>query len=176
MDDERLRAESREIEHLLGEIEELVPAPAWHRVERVLSRVIRLYGAGLARALAHARAAGAAEGFDERLAGDELLASLLVLHGLHPQPVEDRVRRALAEVRVELGLDDAALELLGVRDNRVALRAADGLGGGAMASGVAESTIRRVIETVAPEVVAIDIETRQHDPRLVQLRVRREAP
>jgi hypothetical protein len=178
-DDQRLQSESLEIEHLLGEIEQLVPAPAWQRVERVIARVVRLYGAGLARVLDHAREAGAvAASFDERIAADDLLASLLVLHGIHPLPVEERVRRALQSARFELGIADHELELVGVTDGRVELRAAQALGGGAMASRVAEGAVRRVIESVAPEVTAVDIRglAPPADPTLVKLRIRREAP
>lgn len=179
IDEERLRAESIEIEYLLGEIKELVAGPAWQRIERVIARVVRLYGAGLAHTIEHARSAGVtASVFDERMAADDLLASLLALHGLHPLPVELRVRRALATARAELGLATDDLELVAVQDHRVELRAAADLGGGAMAARVAEAAIRRMIESVAPEITAIDISGMEpaRDPSLVQLRVRREAP
>jgi hypothetical protein len=176
-DDERLQTESLEIEQLLDEIQALVPAPAWQRVERVVGRVIRLYGAGLARALDHARAAGV-EGarLDERVAEDDLLASLLLLHGLHPLDVVERVRRAVELARTELGLAEADLEVTSVRDGQVEIRTAQTLGGGAMAARVAEGAIRRAIETAAPEVTHVEIHGPgpARDPGLVQLRVRRE--
>jgi hypothetical protein len=58
-EDETLRAESSQIEQLLDELRSLVAAPAFSRVEDVIGRIVRMYGAGIARALAHARAAGA---------------------------------------------------------------------------------------------------------------------
>jgi hypothetical protein len=178
-EDDRLRAASLEIERLLDDIRALVTPPAWQRVERVLARVVDLYGAGLARALGHARSSGAdGSRFDNLLAGDDLLASLLVLHGLHPIPVEQRVQNALGAVRSELGLGDADLELVAIHHGSIELRAADALGGGAMASRVAEGAIRRVIESVAPEITEIAIRTPgvMRDPTLVQLRARREVP
>jgi hypothetical protein len=172
-DDEQLRAGAAEIEQLLEDLRTLVPAPALQRVERLIGCVVRLYGGGLGRMLAHARASGASASFDELLAGDDLLASLLVLHGLHPQPVEQRVLAALATARAELGITEAELEFVAIRDGRVTLRASESLGGGAMASRVAEGAIRRVIESVAPEVAGVDILTPpQPDRSLVQLRVR----
>lgn len=176
-DDEQLRAESLEIEHLLGEIQQLVTPPAWQRIERVLARVIRLYGAGLARSLEHARNAGVAPSFDELVASDDLLASLLVLHGLHPLAVEERVARAVVTVRAELGLAIDDLVLVSVQDGRVELQGSADMGGGAMASRVAEAAIRRVIESVAPEVTAVEIRGTgpARDPSLVQLRAHREA-
>jgi hypothetical protein len=177
-DDERLRAESLEIETLLGEIQSLVPAPAWQRVEGVLSRLSRLYGAGLARVLAHARAAGVAPRFDDLVCDDDLVASLLVLHGLHPRSVEQRVQKAIALARSELGLADEELVIVRVEGGRVELQTNQPLGGGAMASRVAEGAIRRVIESVAPEVMDVQFQSTvpTRDPSLVQLRVRREGP
>ena len=59
--------------------------------------LLDLYGEGLARLVGCSpstttRRAGAA------LAGDELVSHLLLLHGLHPVPLEQRVRGALDEV------------------------------------------------------------------------------
>src|SRR5215813_10555388 len=54
---------------------------------RVLTEV---YGEALARVVDHADAALA-----ERLADDELLSHLLVLHAIHPEPVERRAARAV---------------------------------------------------------------------------------
>ena len=50
----------------------------------------------------------------ERLVEDELVASLLVLHGLHPKDTETRVVEALDEVRPYLGSHAGGVELLGV--------------------------------------------------------------
>ena len=174
-----LQAESARIERLLAELRDLVPLPAWQRIEDVLRRIVRLYGAGLERALDHARATGAArDAFDMRLCDDELLASLLVLHGLHPLSTEQRVERALGFLREELGLDDDALALVRVTDGTVQLAASDSIGGGAMSRGLAEATIRRVLETAAPEITSIEITglPPPRDPTLVQLRVSRPAP
>jgi hypothetical protein len=179
IDESELKAESARIEGLLAELRALVPLPAWQRIEDVLRTIVRLYGAGLAHALDHARAAGAGgPEFDERLCDDELLASLLVLHGLHPLPATERIERALAALRDQLGIADDALALTAVRDGVVHLTATGALGGGSMSQGFAEATIRRVLETAAPEVVSIEISglPARRDPTLVQLRTSRDAP
>ena len=59
----------------------------------------------------------------EALAGDELVAHLLLLHGLHPVPLEERVRGALDEVRPYLDSHGGDVELLGVEDGRRAAAA-----------------------------------------------------
>lgn len=179
-DEARLRASGAEIERLLEHLGGLVTAPVLHRIERVLRCIIELYAAGLARSLHAARAAGASEPrLCDLVCDDELLASLLVLHGLHPLGTEERVRRALATVRAELEIAEEALELVGIEDGVVKLRAKASIGGGAMAQRVAEGAIRRVIEAAAPEVTSTRIDGLEppasRDPGLVQLRVGRRA-
>jgi hypothetical protein len=179
IEDAELQAESARVERLLAELRHLLPLPAWQRVEDALRAVVRLYGAGLARSLAHARAAGASSpAFDELLCGDELLASLLVLHGLHPLATRERVERALAGVRAALGLADDALVLVRVSAGVLVLEAGPGIGGGAMSRGLAEATIRRVLETAAPELTSIELTglPPPRDPGLVRLRSSRHAP
>ena len=71
----------------------------------------------------------------ERLATDDLVASLLLVHGLHPHDVERRVSDALDRVRPYLGSHGGDVDLLEVTDgpdgmhacgspSRVAARAA----------------------------------------------------
>jgi hypothetical protein len=174
-----LAAEGVHIERLLEDLRALVSAPVMRRVEEVMARVVRLYGAGLAHALEHARAAGAAgSAFDDRLAGDELLASLLVLHGLHPTPAERRVRDAIGALHRDLGVDDGALSLVSIEDGVVHLAVADDVGGGAMGPELAENLIRRAIEAAAPELRGIELSGRRapRAPDLVHIRLHRQTP
>ena len=178
-DDARLRAEAEQLEGLLEELRELVTPAAWIRIEQVLHRVVALYGRGLAHAIDHGRAAAAGAQFDERVCADELLASLLVIHGLHPLPLADRIMRAIERAADALGRDLPALELAGIEENGIArLRASGSFGGGAMSARVAEATVRRAIEEAAPELAGIEIEGLPvaHDPSLVQIRRTREVP
>jgi CRP-like cAMP-binding protein len=175
-EEEQLRTESVEIERLLEEIRELIPLPVWQRVERVVRRVVALYAAGIARTIEHAWHARVDETFPERLAADELVASLLLLHELHPLTVEQRVDRALAQLHQELGLAEGGLVLETLTPSSIELRATVPLGGGAMAERVAEGIIRRVLESAAPELTDVKIArtTVVPGPGLVQIRVRRE--
>jgi hypothetical protein len=174
-DDEALRAESSQIETILDELRALIPAPAYARAEDVVGRVVRMHGAGLARTLAHARtAAGDLARFDELCCSDDLVASLMLLHGLHPRTLAERIESALVLVCRELGLPHGALALVALDGTRVTLRASGALGGAAMASRVAEGIVRRVVEAAAPEAAAIEITGLPvpPDPTLVQIRTR----
>ena len=76
-------------------------AVARERAEQLVREVTDLYGAGLERMLRLAVAANPtlAESFTD----DDLLASLLLVHGLHPHTVERRISDALDTVRPYLG-------------------------------------------------------------------------
>src|ERR1700747_2965866 len=76
-------------------------AAARERAEQLVGEVTDLYGAALERVVRIAAAAEA--GVLERLAADDLVASLLLVHGLHPHGVERRVEDALDSVRPYLG-------------------------------------------------------------------------
>jgi hypothetical protein len=49
----------------------------------------------------------------ERLLKDELVEALLLLHGLHPQSLEERIERALLELRPRLSGRIEKLRLFG---------------------------------------------------------------
>lgn len=177
---DRLRAESAQIEGLLAEIRELVPLPAWQRVEQVLRRVVALYAGGLSRAVAHGRDAGADPAcLDDLLCGDDLVSSLLALHGMHPLPADERIRRALVQCRELLGVAEEELVFTGIRDGVALVHASASLGGGAMSPRVAEGAVRRAIEAAAPEVASVEIDgiagLAEPNEKLVQLRLRKEA-
>jgi len=77
---------------------------ARERAEGLVRLVVELYGAGLERVLDLVHEAGALDDdLAEALAGDELVSSLLVVHGLHPYAVQERVERALEGIRPYLG-------------------------------------------------------------------------
>jgi hypothetical protein len=158
VDAERLRAESLEIEEMLGDLRERLAPETWAEVEGVLARLVRLYGVGLQRALEHARASGAAgPGFDEALAGDDLLADLLVMHGLHPLSTTQRVERLARTLTRRLGVPAESLVLVWLGDDRVRVLSALGE--------EVDPVLRRALENVAPELESVDIVAFSDAPR-----------
>lgn len=103
------------VEALVGALERC-PDPAAREAARDLVRtLLDLHAAGLGRVL---DVAGRESALVERLATDDLVSSLLLLHGLHPHPAARRVARALERVR-SLGGD---VELIQATDEVVRLR------------------------------------------------------
>ena len=106
MDDHQARELVARIDALLDEV---------HDVELVQA-LVDLYGEGLARIVAYDPACIAG------VADDELVSHLLLLHGLHPVPLEQRVRGALDDVRPYLEQHGGDVELLGVEGGIARLR------------------------------------------------------
>ncbi len=147
------------IEHLLEASSAAGPV-ARERAEELVRLVVELYGAGLERVLEIAYDAGALG--DEVLAGlasDELVASLLLVHGLHPYGVEERVERALEGVRPYLGSHGGDVRLLGVSpDGVVRLQLLGSCDGCASSAVTLELAVGDAIRAAAPEIQRIDVE------------------
>lgn len=133
---------------------------ARERAEELVRLVVELYGAGLERVLELAYERGALDdGLLEALAADELVSSLLLVHGLHPYGVEERVERALDEVRPYLGSHGGDVRLLGVTDGGVVRLQLLGSCDGCASSAVTlELAVEDAIRAAAPEVMAIEVE------------------
>ena len=138
---------------------------AHERAEELVRLVTDLYGAGLERLLdvLHERAALTDE-VVEALAGDDLVASLLLVHGLHPYPVQTRVERALDGVRPYLGSHGGDVELLGVDDGTVRLRMLGSCDGCPSSSVTLKLAVEGAIEAAAPEITAIEVEEPARGP------------
>jgi Fe-S cluster biogenesis protein NfuA/nitrite reductase/ring-hydroxylating ferredoxin subunit len=132
---------------------------ARERAEELVRLVVDLYGAGLERLLELAYEAGALD--DDllaALASDELVSSLLLVHGLHPYGVEERVQRALDEVRPYLGSHGGDVQLLGVTDDgAVRLQLLGSCDGCASSSVTLELAVEDAIRAAAPEIVRIEV-------------------
>ena len=133
---------------------------ARERAEELVRLVVELYGAGLERVLELAYDRGALDDdLLEALAADDLVSSLLLVHGLHPYGVEERVERALEGVRPYLGSHGGDVRLLGVNDGGVVRLQLLGSCDGCASSAVTlELAVEDAIRAGAPEVVAIEVE------------------
>jgi len=133
---------------------------ARERAEELVRLVVDLYGAGLERVLDLAHEAGALDdALLAALAGDELVSSLLLVHGLHPYGVEDRVQRALDDVRPYLGSHGGDVRLLGVTDDGVVQLELLGSCDGCASSAVTlELAVQDAVLAAAPEVVRIEVQ------------------
>ena len=134
---------------------------ARERAEELVRLVTDLYGAGLERVMDILYDTGR---LDDELLGllarDDLVASLLLVHGLHPDSVETRVEQALESVRPYLGSHGGDVELLEVTDEgTVRLRLLGSCDGCPSSSVTLKLAVEGAIEAAAPEITVIEVET-----------------
>ncbi len=105
-------------EDLVARVEELsAQVEGDPLAEELAGALMELYGEGLERILAALDDATRA-----RLADDGVVASLMLIHGLYPVPLEARVREALDSVRPYMETHGGSVELLGVEGGVARLR------------------------------------------------------
>jgi Fe-S cluster biogenesis protein NfuA len=146
------------IERLLDELQTSLDPRAYGAVEELVRQLTDLYGAGLERIIAVVRDADAA--LLGTLVEDDLVASLLMVHGLHPADLEARVQAALESVRPFLAHHDGDVELLAVdpQVGAVRLRLLGSCDGCPSSAVTLQLAVERAIVEAAPEVVRIDVD------------------
>ena len=154
-----LRATGERIESLL-EAASTGGRVARERAEELVRLVVDLYGAGLERLLEIVHESGRLDDdLLDRLVADDLVASLLAVHGLHPDDVLTRVARALDGVRPYLGSHGGDVELVGLTaEGRVLLRMLGSCDGCPSSSITLTLAVEGAIREAAPEVTGIDVE------------------
>jgi Fe-S cluster biogenesis protein NfuA len=153
-------------EELLGRVQELQARlesagdPQTRELaEELVSAVVRMYGEGLERLVGTLLGAGAeGEQLALALAEDPHVATLLLIHDLHPVPLQDRVQAALERVRPYMESHGGNVELLSLREGvaRIGLR---GSCSSCAASAVTlEHAVKQALEETAPDLVGLEVE------------------
>ena len=156
---DRLRATGERIDALL-DASGAGGVAARERAEELVRLTTDLYGSGIERILDIVyEAGGLSDDTLASLADDDLVASLLLIHGLHPYDVGQRVENALIGVRPYLGSHGGDVELLGVSEAGVVrLRLLGSCDGCPSSSVTLKLAVEGAIEAAAPEIVGIEVE------------------
>ena len=157
------------VEALLSELRSQAGPQVAATAEELVSCLVELYGAGLARITEIVgEDEGAGPQLMDKLVADPLVESLLLVHDLHPLDTSARVRRAVEEVLPQLGSHAGNVEYLGLDEAGVLrLRLEQ--------SGCSADTVRDLIEKAvagaAPEAAGVSIELAQPpaEPTLLQI-------
>ncbi|AOS95030.1 hypothetical protein AN480_28835 (plasmid) [Mycobacterium intracellulare subsp. chimaera] len=126
---------------------------ARERAEQLVREVVELYGASLSRIVALVDDPAVIE----RLAADDLVASLLLVHGLHPHDVHRRVSDALEQVRPYLGSHGGDVHLLDIVGDTVQLQFAGSCKSCPSSAVTLELAVEDAIRAAAPEVSSIEV-------------------
>jgi Fe-S cluster biogenesis protein NfuA/nitrite reductase/ring-hydroxylating ferredoxin subunit len=158
---ERFQHAGEHIERLLAEIRTSASPPAWQRVEELMRVVVELYGAGLRHIVRIVDGAGAAaDGIVTRMTEDELVASLLLVHDIHPDNLATRVQKALARVRPYLGSHGGDVEVLAVDEaaSVVRLRMTGSCDGCPSSLLTVKLAVEGAIRELAPEIARVEVD------------------
>ncbi|MDT5089093.1 MAG: hypothetical protein QOG47_1800, partial [Mycobacterium sp.] len=129
---------------------------ARERAEQLVGEVVELYGAALSRVMA-ALGARADTAMLNSLIADDLVASLLLVHGLHPHDVRRRVSDALDRVRPYLGSHGGDVHLLDIDGDTVKLQFAGSCKSCPSSAVTLELAVEDAIRAAAPEVSSIEV-------------------
>jgi Fe-S cluster biogenesis protein NfuA len=152
------------VEELLAELGD---TPARDKAEELVTCLVQLYGAGLTRITELA-----GPELVSVFAADEMVAALLVLHDLHPQTTDERVRAALDQVRPYLGSHAGGVEYLGVDGEGVVRLRLEGSCDGCPSSQLTVTmAIEKAIQKAAPEVTGVEVEgvVSERESKLLQI-------
>ncbi|MDQ0994205.1 NifU family protein [Streptomyces sp. V3I7] len=150
--DPAVEARLAHLDELLAGLESAPGSHARSAVEAV-ALLTEVYGEALARVLDHADAELAG-----RLADDELVGHLMVLHAIHPEPVERRAARAVERLRPAVRERGGDVEWAGVEGQVGRVRVTAGGCGSECGGGTSEVTdaVREAVLALAPELTDVE--------------------
>ncbi|MGP3987276.1 NifU family protein [Streptomyces sp. 3N207] len=166
--DDTPRLADADVEQRLARLDELLErvegmaGPTADAALEAVRGLTEIYGEALARVRDLAGPELAA-----RLTEDQLVGHLLVLHELHPDPVEHRVAAAVDRIAEVLRKRGATLELVGIEGSVASVRLTT-KGCGGSASGI-EEAVREAVLAAAPELSGVHRVADEPAPAFVPL-------
>ena len=146
------------VERLLADLATTADPAVAAKAEELARSLVELYGAGVQRMVEIVAAQPQGEDVLAAFTADDFVASLLILHDLHPIAVEDRVQVALDGVRPYLGSHAGGVDFLGIDAAGVAQLSLQGSCDGCPSSLVTvKLAIERAIMDAAPELAGIEV-------------------
>ena len=148
------------IETLIAEMEQFEDPAVQARTREIVQALLEFHAAALANVLSTIAAGGApGRAILDAIARDELAASILLLHDLHPDDLATRVAQALDRVRPQLHSHGGDVELLGIEDGAVRLKLKGSCHGCPSSAATLRQTIEAAIYEAAPDVSAVNVDT-----------------
>ena len=148
-----------QIEELVQRIEDLSDPNARTNTLALVQALMDFHGEALDRLMEIVASQGE-QGYliFNKFGKDELVSNLLLLYGLHPLPLEERIAQALEKVRPHLDSHGGNVELLSITDGVVRLRLEGTCRGCPSSAETLKLAIESAIYSAAPDVVSIEAE------------------
>ncbi|MGB8325611.1 MAG: hypothetical protein WCE52_21810 [Candidatus Acidiferrum sp.] len=161
--DAAFQKQVQRIGELVERLEATADPNARALAKELVESLMALHGAALERMLEIAAGTNdgdAGRGIIARCAHDELVSSVLLLYGLHPEDLNTRVANALDKKRGFLESHSASAELVSIgADGTVTVRLhVKASGGCGSTEALVKSTIEGAIQDAAPDAATIVVE------------------
>lgn len=148
------------VQELQEQLDAQPPGTTRDLASELVLAVVTMYGAGLERIVAGLHEAGDGGSIElaQRLGQDPIVATLLLIHDLHPVALEDRVIQALDSVRPYMESHGGDVELLSVQDGVARIHLRGSCSDCSASSVTLELAIKRALEEAAPDLAGLEVE------------------
>lgn len=146
-----------QLDQALTDLEMLPDGDARTASVDALQMLLLVYGEAMQRVVDKVGAIAGEHGM-QALMNDRLLDQLMVLHDVHPQDLDTRAERALAQVRPYLQSHGGDVEFLGIDDGVARLRLTGSCDGCPSSTVTLKSAVEEALKAAMPEVVAVEAE------------------
>ena len=158
--DKGLQKRIQRIGEIVERLESTADPNARAMAKELLESVMTLHGAALERILELASEGGeAGQNIIRKCGRDELVSSLLVLYGLHPEDLRARVTRALEKSKGYVESQGGSAELVSIgEDGTVTLRLEVKSNGCSSSAASVKSALEAAIQDAAPDAASVVVE------------------
>ena len=159
MNNNEFQARTEQIDRLVQRVTAFKDDDARTTSLELLQSMMDLHGAAMERVVELLSESGeAGRSSLAKLGSDPLICGLLVLYGIHPVALEERVLRAIEKVRPQLQKHGGSVELIEVVNEAVRVKIQSSGHGCGSSGDTLKSSVEQAILEAAPEIVAISIE------------------
>jgi Fe-S cluster biogenesis protein NfuA len=149
------RAQTERVEKLAAKLDQAGDPEVRAAALELVQSVIELHGAALQRMIDKCLEIPDGERVLNDVLQDDLVASMFLLHSLHPDDIETRVLRGLEAVRPYLKSHGGDCELVSVRDGIVRLKLHGTCGSCPSSSLTLKNAVEDALYEAAPDILEI---------------------
>ena len=153
------------IEQLIRQVEATGDPNVRNAARELVQLVMELHGASLERTVEILRSDGdSGQSVLAAMGRDDMVSSLLVLYGLHPLGIEERVNQAIETANRKMRSRSATVELLGIEDGAVRVNLKANGNGPAL-----KEVVEAAVYQAAPDITSLVIDGAEEKQAFVPL-------